>query len=265
MTNTKLTVIGGGKMGEAFIGGLIKTGWGSPDEITVVEPIPKRREDLERLYEGLVALPEVDQLRDVLLAVKPVDCKQVCSTLFGLSPERVLSIVAGVTIRSLETWLPDTTRVIRAMPNTPSVIGCGVAAVSPGTQATPEDLSWATEILTSVGEVLVLAEEFLDAVTGLSGSGPAYVFELAEALVDAGVAVGLDPTVADVLTRQTLLGAARLLAEFSDDPSKLRDDVTSPGGTTSAGLAVLNKADFGSLVRRVVRAATERSRELGEN
>ena len=149
------------------------------------------------------------------------------------------------------------------MPNTPALVGEGASAIAGGALATAEDLDWAESILGSVGLVVRVDETELDAVTGLSGSGPAYVFHLAEGLVAAGIAQGLSPEVADALTRQTLLGAATLLSTSGEDPAVLRQNVTSPGGTTAAGLAVFAEADLVGLVEDVVRAATERSIELG--
>ena len=266
MTTTTLTVIGGGKMGEALVGGLISAEWMAPGDIAVVEPVDARREELAKAHDGLqvvAGLEDLEGVTDVLVAVKPDHCEQVCSALGGTAVVRVLSIAAGVTTASLESWLPDGTRVVRAMPNTPALVGCGMAAITGGSTATMDDLGWASEILASVGEVVTLDEAALDAVTGLSGSGPAYVFLLAEALTSAGVAVGLERSTADTLTRQTLLGAARLLVESGEDPAQLRRNVTSPGGTTAAGLAVFEERGFTELVAAVVAAATHRSRELG--
>jgi pyrroline-5-carboxylate reductase len=263
---TKLTVVGGGKMGEALIGGLIDGGWAGAEEITVVEPVEPRRDELAKTHEGVVTvgqLSDVEALGDVLIAVKPNHCESVCAALQPLAPTRVLCIAAGVTTSSLESWLPPGTAVVRSMPNTPALVGAGMAAISAGTFASAHDLGWASEILASVGEVVVLAERALDAVTGVSGSGPAYLFLLAEAMTAAGESVGLDRGTADTLVRQTLLGAARLLAESGEDPATLRINVTSPGGTTAAGVGVFEDADFAGLVNRVVTAATERSRELG--
>ncbi len=257
-----LTVIGGGKMGEALVGGLLDNGW-DPEDIEVVEPVEARREELAKAHEGLAVADVATAVTDVLIAVKPNHCQSVCEAIAPLAPTRVLSIAAGVTTASLESWLPPGTSVVRAMPNTPALVGAGMAAISGGAAAQADDLGWASDILATVGEVITVNEQTLDAVTGLSGSGPAYVFLLAEALTAAGVGVGLEPETADTLTRQTLLGAARLLAESGEDPAQLRANVTSPGGTTAAGLAVFEEAGFEDLVQRVVTAATERSKELG--
>jgi len=178
---------------------------------------------------------------------------------------RVLSIAAGVRTATIEAGLGAGPAVVRCMPNTPALVGRGAAAIAGGTAATDDDLAWAAAILSAVGTVVSVTESELDAVTGLSGSGPAYVFHLAEGLVAAGIAEGLAPDVADALVRQTLLGAATLLVESGEDPAVLRANVTSPGGTTAAGLAVFADADLIGLVGRAVAAATARSRELGGN
>ncbi len=266
---TRLTVIGGGKMGEALIGGLIAAAWAPAGQLRVVEPVDERRDQLAKRYDGLALSATTDDAAgdsgDVLVAVKPQHCEEVCRALAPLGPRRVLSIAAGVTTASLESWLPGGTRVVRAMPNTPALVGAGMAAISAGRHADTEDLGWASAIMASVGEVVVLAEDAMDAVTGLSGSGPAYVFLLAEALIDAGVAVGLEQGTADTLTRQTLLGAARLLAESGEAPAQLRANVTSPGGTTERGIGALEDGGLREIVARAVAAATARSRELGEH
>ncbi len=181
----------------------------------------------------------------------------------GADAGRVLSIAAGVRLADLEAALPDGTPVVRAMPNTPALVGAGAAAIAGGTAAGDDDLAWAESILSAVGTVVRVAEPLLDAVTGLSGSGPAYVFLVAEALIEAGVLVGLPRPVAAELAVQTLLGSARLLAEGDDGPEALRAAVTSPGGTTAAGLRALEQAGVRAAFLDAVVAATERSRELG--
>jgi len=176
---------------------------------------------------------------------------------------RVLSIAAGVRIGTLEASLGKGVRVVRAMPNTPALVGQGAAAIAAGTEAQADDLDWAAGILSAVGTVVVVEEPLLDAVTGLSGSGPAYLFLLAEALIDAGCDAGLPRDIAEALTEQTLIGAATLLAGSDEKPSTLRERVTSKGGTTAAAVAVFEAAGFRQLVRDVVATATERSRQLG--
>jgi pyrroline-5-carboxylate reductase len=177
----------------------------------------------------------------------------------------VLSIAAGVTIAQLEGALAPGTPVVRAMPNTPALVGAGAAAIAPGRHATDDELSWAESILGAVGTVVRLDESLLDAVTGLSGSGPAYVFLVTEALIEAGVLAGLPRPVSSTLATQTVVGAARLLAESGDTAEVLRAAVTSPGGTTAAGLRELERAGVRAAFLDAVVAATERSRQLGRS
>ncbi|HNA36955.1 MAG TPA: pyrroline-5-carboxylate reductase, partial [Microthrixaceae bacterium] len=176
---------------------------------------------------------------------------------------RVLSIAAGVGTAALQAAVGDSVAVVRAMPNTPALVGEGASAICAGPTAVDADLDWAEGLLGAVGTVVRVPERSMDAVTGLSGSGPAYVFLVAEALIDAGVAAGLPRDVADRLTRQTLLGSARLLAESDDGPEALRAAVTSPGGTTAAGLRQLESHAVRAAVIDAVAAATARSAELG--
>ena len=259
----RLQVIGGGKMGEALLGGLVSSGWAGADELHVVEPDPARQNAVVAACGGVSVSTEPLYGIGAVIAVKPDVVAAVLPALAAAATARVLCIAAGVRTGVVEAGLPAGTPVVRAMPNTPALAGVGAAAIAGGSAAGPVDLEWARGILEAVGTVAVVAEADLDAVTGLSGSGPAYVFRLAEALRAAGIAQGLEDGVADALVRQTLLGAATLLAESGEDPGRLRENVTSPGGTTAAGLAVLHEAGFMDLINRVVEAATRRSRELG--
>ena len=251
-------------MGEALLGGVLSTGWATADEVAVVEPADGRRAELHAAYPGLHVGTEPHTGTDAIIAVKPQYVPEVAAQLGAAGVQRMLSIAAGVTIATIEGAAPSSA-VVRCMPNTPSLVGCGASAIAAGANASDDDLAWAEQILGSVGTVVRLGEAELDAVTGLSGSGPAYVFHLAEGLIDAGIAEGLAPEVADALARQTILGAATLLVETGEDPGVLRENVTSPGGTTAAGLAVFAEADLIGLIGRVVNAAVERSRELGAN
>jgi len=259
---TKLQMIGGGKMGQALVGGLLTASWAAPDELTIVEVVAEQRAAVAAAYPGVevVEAPVADV--DSVLAVKPNLVAEVCAGL--TSPRRVLSIAAGVTIASIEAALPDGTSVIRVMPNTPALVGAGAAAVAGGTAATDDDVAWAVEVLSAVGAAVVVTEPLLDAVTGLSGSGPAYVFLIAEALIDAGVSAGLPAELAATLAGQTLYGAAKLLVESGTAPSELRAGVTTPAGTTAAGLRVLEQRGVRAAMIDAVAAATERSRELGD-
>lgn len=257
-----LVVVGGGKMGEALVGGLINGGWAPASAITVVEPVASRRAELAARFSGLAVSAEPVVASGALVAVKPQHVAGVCRSLGQLGVVRILSIAAGVRLAAMEAELPPGVAVVRAMPNTPALVGAGAAAIASGAAATEADLEWAEGILGAVGTVVRVSEEQLDAVTGLSGSGPAYVFLVAEALIDAGVRQGLTRAVASELTVQTLRGAAELLAT-GQSAAELRAAVTSPGGTTAAGLHVLESAAIRAAFAEAVAAATERSRQLG--
>ncbi|MDP8988305.1 MAG: pyrroline-5-carboxylate reductase [Actinomycetota bacterium] len=259
---TRLAVVGGGRMGEALVGGLLARGWAEPGDVCVVEARAARRDELEARFPGVAVVEAPARAEGVVVAVKPGDVATACRQVAAAGAERVLSIAAGVPLATLEAALGPLP-VVRAMPNTPALVGAGAAAIAAGAHAGEDDLAWAEQVLGAVGDVVRVPEALLDAVTGLSGSGPAYVFLIAEALVDAGVVVGLPHEVSRRLAVQTLLGAARLLAETGDDPQRLRAGVTSPGGTTAAGLRVLEAGRLRSVLVEAVAAATERSRELG--
>jgi pyrroline-5-carboxylate reductase len=250
-------------MGEALLTGLLAAQWAPPAELGVVEKLPDRRRALEQQFPGVAILEEPEKSDGGVVAVKPDDVVSACGALAHVGVGRVLSIAAGVPLARLEQALGDGVAVVRAMPNTPALIGAGAAAIAPGSTATDDDLAWAEAILSAVGVVVRVPEKLLDAVTGLSGSGPAYVFLVAEALIEAGVLVGLPRDVSSTLATQTLLGAARLLAETGDGPEALRAMVTSPGGTTVAGLRALEQSGVRAAFLDAVTSATERSKELG--
>jgi pyrroline-5-carboxylate reductase len=260
---TRLVVVGGGRMGRAFLGGLLRSGWAAPGELGVVEPQASARAELVEHYPGVVVSEEVIPAESAVLAVKPVDAQAGCRTVAGSGCRRVLSIVAGLRLAQLESWLGRDVVVLRAMPNTPVLLGSGASALAGGSSVTESDLTWAEGVLLSLGVVARFPEYQLDAVTGLSGSGPAYLFLLAEAMVEAGVNAGLEREVSRLFTVQTLIGSARLLHESGDSPELLRAAVTSPGGTTAAALRVLEAHGFRSAVIEAVAAAASRSRELG--
>lgn len=255
--------MGGGRMGEALFSGLLAARWCEPGDLLVVEPAVARRQELAARHPDVAVAAGVTDAADAVVAVKPGDVEGACRTLAGAGVSRCLSVAAGVRLASLQSWLGPHVAVVRAMPNTPALVGCGAAAIAAGATATAADLDWAAAILSAVGTVERVAEPLLDAVTGLSGSGPAYVFLLAEALIDAGVLNGLSRPVSRALVVQTLLGSARLLADSGDEPEALRAAVTSPGGTTAAGLRALESGAVRSAVLEAVTAATERSRQLG--
>ncbi|MDY7104942.1 MAG: pyrroline-5-carboxylate reductase [Actinomycetota bacterium] len=260
----ELEVIGGGRMGEALVGGMLAAGR-DPATVRVVARHASRRAELERGLAG-VEIAEVPLgAPSVMLAVKPNDIAESCRSLADQpAPERVLSIAAGVTTAFVESSLGDRrAAVIRAMPNTPALVGAGVTAIAPGSAAGDGDLDWAEALLAVVGSVVRVTESQLDAVTGLSGSGPAYVFLVIESLVEAGVLAGLARDVATELAIGTVGGAAALAAAGDRPPALLRADVTSPGGTTAAGLRVLEQQGVRAALIDAVVAAAERSRQLG--
>lgn len=259
---TELVVVGGGKMGEALVGGLLAAGWAAPEELAVADPDPDRRAALVARFGGLIVGPEPVLAAGAVVAVKPAQVAEVCASLGALGVDRVLSIAAGVRLTTIEAAMPSGTAVVRAMPNTPALVGQGAAAIAGGVAAGDEDLAWAEAILGAVGTVVRVGEDQLDAVTGLSGSGPAYVFLVVEALIDAGVLAGLGRDVAAALVVQTLTGSAALLADGTP-VAELRAAVTSPGGTTAAGLRALESAGLRAALADAVVAATTRSRELG--
>lgn len=252
-------------MGEALLAGLIAAEWAPVGELAVVEKVAARRDELAAAYPGLAVVDEPVAADGVVVAVKPGDVADACRSVASVGTTRVLSIAAGVTVAALEAALGDGIAVVRAMPNTPALVGAGAAAIAGGSTATGDDLDWAERLLRAVGTVVRVPEHLLDAVTGLSGSGPAYVFLVAEALVEGGVLAGLPRDVSVELTTHTLLGAAKLLVESGSTAEVLRAQVTSPGGTTAAGLRALEAAGLRSAFLEAVAAATERSRELGRS
>jgi len=259
----KLLVVGGGKMGSALVTGLLAAGWAQIGDLVVPEPAADPRARLEALHPGLAVVAGPVGAEDVLLAVKPDVAEPVLLTLAANGARRVLSIVAGISSARLEAVMPAGSVVVRAMPNTPALVGAGVAGLSGGMAATSSDLDWAEGILGAVGTVVRVPERQLDAVTGVSGSGPAYVFLVAEAMIEAGVTAGLSRDVSSRLVVGTLLGSARMLAETGQEPGELRAAVTSPGGTTAAAVRTLEFKAVRSAFIEAVAAAVERSRQLG--
>src|SRR5580693_8300311 len=258
-------------MGGALLGGLLRSGWAELADVAVVEPDAERRAQLDEAFPGLrlLSAPEAGVLLDggeriagAVLAVKPDAAEGACRALGATGVRRVLSIVAGVPSARLETALGGQPVVVRAMPNTPALVGAGVTAISGGSFATSADLSWAEDLMSAVGTVIRQPERLLDPVTGLSGSGPAYFFLVAESLIEAGVQMGLSREVSRQLVVETMLGSARLLSESGEEPEVLRAMVTSPAGTTAAGIRSLESRAVRSAFMEAVAAATERSRSL---
>ncbi len=264
----KLGFIGGGQMAEAMIKGLLASKTVRAERISVSEPLPERREYLAKTYKVTVFEKNpvlVKEVEIVILAVKPQVLGEVLeeiSSVVDPSHHLIISIAAGIPLLFLERRLPEGTRVIRVMPNTPALVLSGISAYTPGQRATAEDLALAREILSALGECLELPEIYFDAVTGLSGSGPAFVALFIEALVDGGVKVGLPRPVAERLAVETVLGTAKLMKETKRNPYQLKAMVTSPGGTTIAGVKAMAEGAFSATVMEAVEAATKRSEEL---
>ena len=264
----ELIIVGGGRMGTALLEGIIASGKLGAAQILVVEPDPERRAMLRLAHDELqlVDSPELGHVgpsTSALIAVKPEVAEAATPLAGGHGVRRILSVVAGISAARLEGTLPGPLPVVRAMPNTPALVGAGVTVISGGSHVTKDDLDWAEDLLRAVGTVVRLPEKHLDAVTGLSGSGPAYVFMMAEALIEAGVTAGLPREIARVLATETILGAGRLLVESDESPEELRAMVTSPGGTTAAALRSLEARSVRSAYIEAVLTAAERSRSLG--
>ena len=261
-------VIGGGVMAEAIISRLLQQKIYSPGTILVSEPQLQRREFWQEQYQVAVTADNNDvtcAAEVILLAIKPQVLDAVIAELNLVFAQKnsplIISILAGVSLSRLETAFPGAA-VVRVMPNTPATIGAGISAIAVGSQVSTAQLQTAQQIFTAVGQVVEVSESLMDAVTGLSGSGPAYVALMIESLTDGGVALGLPRAIAQKLAIQTVLGTAKLIQESGMHPAELKDRVTSPGGTTIAGVTALEKGGFRSAAIEAVKAAAQRSREL---
>jgi len=260
--------VGAGNMGEALIKGLTGANLVPPEAIYATDVRLERLRELDRQYGIQVASSNGELVRHadvVILAVKPQIIEPVLREIAGAVTRRklVISIAAGVPIGKLRAGLGKDARLIRVMPNTPALVLEGVTAIAKSEGLEPGDLDTAGEIFSAVGRVVVLDEELMDAVTGLSGSGPAYVAVVIESLADGGVRMGLDRITAMTLATQTVLGAAKLLLETGLHPGALKDMVSSPGGTSIAGIAALEEGGIRTTFIKAVERATQRSRELG--
>ena len=268
-TNLTIGFLGAGKMATALARGFIHAELVGPKDMVAADPIAAARNHFaDEIGISPVAsnLAVVKAAGVLILAVKPDQCPGVLAELNNKFSNRhlLISIAAGVTLAKLEGALPAGARVIRVMPNTPALVGAGAAAFALGKSATAADGELAKTLLSAVGIALQVKESLLDAVTGLSGSGPAYVYQFIEALSDGGVAAGLPRDVATNLAAQTVLGAAKMVLETGQHPGALKDQVTSPGGTTIEGLHELEKGRLRAIVMSAVRAATEKSKKLGK-
>ncbi len=253
-------------MGEALMSGLFRAGW-EPADVSLCVRRPDRALSLSEISGASVSSDPIETIRDrdvVVVAVKPRDVPALLDHLSGhVGPEQmVLSLAAGVTTGTYESRL-GAIPVVRAMPNTPALVGEGVTGIAAGANAGSDHLEQAGEILGAVGSIRIMDENLLDAVTAVSGTGPAYVFLLAEALTEAAVREGLPRDIAENFVHQTIRGAGHLLTSTGKTPAELRSQVTSPGGTTAAAMHVLEERGFRALVEDAVAAAARRSTELG--
>lgn len=269
MKGVRTGFLGGGNMATALIRGLVNSGVAEASSVWASDVKEERLKELSDQHGIRTTTDNHELVKNVdvlVLSVKPQVVDKVLET---ISPDirkdqLVVSVAAGVPIRALEGRLPEGTHVIRSMPNTPATALAGATALAAGTFATKADLDRATALFEAVGKVVTLDETLIDAVTGLSGSGPAYVFLIIEALADGGVKVGLHRDTALLLAAQTVYGSAKLLLETGEHPGRLKDMVTSPGGTAIAGLHTLESGALRKTLIDAVEAATKRAAELGE-
>ncbi|HEY0880722.1 MAG TPA: pyrroline-5-carboxylate reductase [Archangium sp.] len=268
MIDRRITFLGAGNMANAIIRGLLRAGL-AKEKISATVRRAEKQQELESAYGIKVSFDNLAAAREaevVVLCVKPQALDKLLTQIAPAidSSKLIVSVAAGVPIAAIERRLGAGARIVRTMPNTPCLVGLGATALSAGEHATPEDLALAVAMFESVGLTTVVDEYQLDAVTGLSGSGPAYIFLIIEALSDAGVKVGLSRHQSLKLAAQTVLGSAKLLQETNAHPGQLKDQVTSPGGTAIAGLHTLEAGGLRTTLIDAVEAATNRARELGE-
>jgi pyrroline-5-carboxylate reductase len=261
--------LGAGKMAGALASGFIHANLVTPKNVLAGDPYDASRGRFAREVGSETTASNTDVLKFanvVVLAVKPNHVAEVLGEVRGkfTGEHLLISIAAGVTLAKLENALPAGARAIRVMPNTPALVGESASAFALGKNATAADGELAKKLLSAVGIAFQVKEDLLDAVTGLSGSGPAYVFSFIEGLIDGGVAMGLSRDMATKLAAQTVLGAAKMVLETGQHPSVLREQVTSPGGTTIEGLHELEKGKLHDVLMNAVRAATEKSKKLGQ-
>jgi pyrroline-5-carboxylate reductase len=263
----RISFVGGGRMAEALISGVLSSRAYKADQIHVADPDAARLDHLKRQHGVQVGVSNHEAVISgdvVVLAVKPQVTDEVLKEIGDVLGKRlVISVVAGVRLRRIIEACGPQSRAIRAMPNTPAMVGEGMTALAIGPGIGEHEVASARQIFESVGKVVPVDERFMDAVTGLSGSGPAYVFLMIEAMADGGVKMGLPRETASLLAAQTVLGAARMVLETGQHPARLKDQVASPGGTTIAGLHRLEQGGLRGLLIDAVEAATKRSQELG--
>ncbi|MBW1715579.1 MAG: pyrroline-5-carboxylate reductase [Deltaproteobacteria bacterium] len=269
LKDKKIGIVGAGNMGEALISGLLHSRSSTPENIICSDIRKDKLKTVKEAYGVLTSgnnLNVVSASEIVVYAVKPQIMASVLrETAASLDMSKlIISIAAGVPLSAIESCLNKDLRLVRVMPNISASVKEGAAAIAPGKHALKDDLKVAKAIFDSVGKSVIIEEELMDAITGLSGSGPAYLFLIVDALADAGVKMGLSREDALLLSTQTVLGAAKLLMETNEHPGKLKDRVTSPGGTAIAGLHTLEQGGLRTTLINAVEAATRRSKELGE-
>lgn len=265
----RLGFVGGGNMGEALIRGFLAASLLSSRQISVFDVVPERLSYLTQeygiqTYENITILAENCEI--IILAVKPQTMARVLDTLHAHLAHKplIISIAAGISLTSLASALPEKTPLIRVMPNTPALVQQSASALARGPHASDADMDLAMALFEAVGKAVEVEEKLMDAVTGLSGSGPAYILLLLESLIDAGVLMGLPRSTARELVVQTALGTATMLAESGKHPGELKDQITSPGGTTIHGLQILEQRGVRGAFMAAVQTATQRSLELGK-
>ena len=267
MLDYELGVIGAGNMAEAILRGVVKSHWLDRDAIVAYDPVIAREQTLA-IELGILCARDntmTGSCPHVLIAVKPNVVGDVLDEIRPVVREdaTIISIAAGITTAFIDERLGGRGRIVRVMPNTPMLVGAGMSAIAAGPRATNEDVHWTQRLFAASGLTVVMKEELMDAVTGLSGSGPAYLFYLIEAMAAAGVAEGIDPEVAEMLATRTCIGAGQLLAETRKSPEELRKRVTTPGGTTERAFETMEAAGVKETIVKAIRAAAARSRELG--
>jgi pyrroline-5-carboxylate reductase len=267
--SSRIAILGAGRLGGSLVRGFLSSGWRTPDELAVTARGEDHLAELREKYGVSATTSNAEAVQGaalVIVAVKPQDMEAVLEEIApALEPSQmVLSVAAGVTTASIEAHLPDGARVVRAMPNAPALVHEGIAGVSAGSHAGEEDLALAEDALGHLGAVVRVAEQDMDAVTALSGSGPAYFALLAEAMIEAGLLLGLSREISTRLVVQTMFGSALLLRDEGIHPVELRENVTSPGGTTTRAIRELERSGVRAAFLNAITAATERSRELSE-
>ncbi len=265
----RTAILGCGKIGESLLGGLLSSGWRAPDEVVVTVRREERVSELRGHYGVHVTRSNTEAVAGsglVVLAVKPQDFESLLGEIGPvLSPDQtVLSVAAAVRTASIERRIDGSVPVVRAMPNAPSIVHEGIAGICAGAHAGDEHLALAEECLSHLGGVVRVPEQYMDAVTAVSGSGPAYFALLAEAMIEAGILLGLSREISTRLVVQTMLGTAKLLRDEHVHPVELREAVTSPGGTTIRAIRELERAGVRAAFLNAIQAAMERSRELAE-